>query len=146
MCDCGWLSMCHRVYYTNVCLASPCSTHRTVQQYNVVQEFNAVLSGHLTDETAFRASDVYSAGGVYQCSPPLSTAESTPTHTEYTEGSPSFTASSLSCSSDAHFGMPMMLTLRCLLAARPDSVECWIYSLQLIVGVEGVVCLSGACG
>ncbi|XP_067653468.1 phosphatidylinositol 4-phosphate 5-kinase type-1 alpha-like isoform X4 [Haliotis asinina] len=33
-------------------------------------------------------------------SPPLSLSESTPTHTEHTEGTPSFTASSPSCSSD----------------------------------------------
>ncbi|CAI9736185.1 phosphatidylinositol 4-phosphate 5-kinase type-1 alpha isoform X4 [Octopus vulgaris] len=33
-------------------------------------------------------------------SPPLSLSESTPTHTEYTEGTPSYTTSSPSCSSD----------------------------------------------
>ncbi|ESO89727.1 hypothetical protein LOTGIDRAFT_164749, partial [Lottia gigantea] len=33
-------------------------------------------------------------------SPPLSLSESTPTHTEHTEGTPSFTTSSPSCSSD----------------------------------------------
>ncbi|XP_041355611.1 phosphatidylinositol 4-phosphate 5-kinase type-1 beta-like isoform X2 [Gigantopelta aegis] len=33
-------------------------------------------------------------------SPPLSLSESTPTHTDYTEGTPSFTTSSPSCSSD----------------------------------------------
>ncbi|KAK7497808.1 hypothetical protein BaRGS_00010942, partial [Batillaria attramentaria] len=37
---------------------------------------------------------------VQRSSPPLSVSESTPTHTDHTEGTPSFTASSPSCSSD----------------------------------------------
>lgn len=39
-------------------------------------------------------------GSSHRSSPPLSLSESTPTHTDHTEGTPSFTASSPSCSSD----------------------------------------------
>ena len=39
-------------------------------------------------------------GSTLRYSPPLSLSESTPTHTDHTEGTPSFTASSPSCSSD----------------------------------------------
>ena len=39
-------------------------------------------------------------GSMLRYSPPLSLSESTPTHTDHTEGTPSFTASSPSCSSD----------------------------------------------
>jgi hypothetical protein len=39
-------------------------------------------------------------GGMRSRSPQLSVSESTPTHTDYTEGTPSFTASSPSCCSD----------------------------------------------
>ncbi|GFR63766.1 phosphatidylinositol 4-phosphate 5-kinase type-1 alpha-like isoform X4 [Elysia marginata] len=42
-----------------------------------------------------------SPGGRGGASPPLSLSESTPTHTDFTEGTPSFTNSSPSCSSDA---------------------------------------------
>ncbi|GAB1605825.1 phosphatidylinositol 4-phosphate 5-kinase type-1 alpha-like isoform X3 [Argonauta hians] len=50
-------------------------------------------------------SDVCGLGGLPPASslghsPPLSLSESTPTHTEYTEGTPSYTTSSPSCSSD----------------------------------------------
>lgn len=41
-----------------------------------------------------------SSSRIQRYSPPLSVSESTPTHTDHTEGTPSFTASSPSCSSD----------------------------------------------
>ena len=49
-----------------------------------------------------------SAGALPPSSPVYSFTESTPTHTEYTEGTPSFTTSSPSCSSDM---LGMLFTL-----------------------------------
>ena len=52
-------------------------------------------------------------GGGLLNSPVHSIAESTPTHTEYTEGTPSFTTSSPSCSSDMLGMIPFLSSFHC---------------------------------
>ncbi|XP_050397071.1 phosphatidylinositol 4-phosphate 5-kinase type-1 alpha isoform X1 [Patella vulgata] len=48
----------------------------------------------------YRSDDSMRIASAIRNSPPLSLSESTPTHTDHTEGTPSFTTSSPSCSSD----------------------------------------------
>ncbi|BFZ26078.1 hypothetical protein BsWGS_29118 [Bradybaena similaris] len=59
------------------------------------------LSAGTASTVSLRGVGVNSASGAFRGpSPPLSLSESTPTHTDFTEGTPSFTNSSPSCCSD----------------------------------------------
>ncbi|CAG5135329.1 unnamed protein product, partial [Candidula unifasciata] len=59
------------------------------------------LSAGTASTVSLRGVGVNSATGAFRGpSPPLSLSESTPTHTDFTEGTPSFTNSSPSCCSD----------------------------------------------
>ena len=65
-----------------------------------------VFRSEMASLATYQSEEMVGPGGVrypsssLRYSPPLSLSESTPTHTEHTEGTPSFTASSPSCSSD----------------------------------------------
>ncbi|XP_070178757.1 phosphatidylinositol 4-phosphate 5-kinase type-1 alpha-like isoform X3 [Littorina saxatilis] len=69
---------------------------------------NGTMDGRRSDNmtlNTYQSEEQIGQGGRYgvstlRNSPPLSLSESTPTHTDHTEGTPSFTASSPSCSSD----------------------------------------------
>lgn len=73
------------------------------------QSLSSISTNGMTDRRSemmtlatYQSEETMGAGqrGLQRYSPPLSVSESTPTHTDHTEGTPSFTASSPSCSSD----------------------------------------------
>ena len=85
------------------------------------------MASYPSDEalsTTLSAASTASLRGVFPrgTSPPLSLSESTPTHTDYTEGTPSFTASSPSCSSDVmgefHFSHFFLLNVFIITQSR----------------------------
>ena len=95
-------------------------------------------------------------GSTLRYSPPLSLSESTPTHTDHTEGTPSFTASSPSCSSDvlgtvlttvaweSPLLLPSLLSSHTLLASHasccpPPAVPHLSFPLACL---HGAFCLS----